>query len=58
MLSALFREILTDDQTHLHVRDYAYYLYRALSSGVDEFKTVFLTSRKQTPMERAAQQSL
>lgn len=41
----MFKNILTDDETHLHVKDYAAYLYRGLASGVDEFKTTFLECR-------------
>jgi len=34
VLSNLFKKILTDDDTHLHVKDYAAYLYRGLAAGV------------------------
>jgi hypothetical protein len=42
VLSTIFRSILTDDDTHLHLKDYAAYLYRGLAAGVDDFKAAFL----------------
>ena len=38
LLSGLLRSVLTDDHTELHVKDYAAYLYRALSSDIGSFK--------------------
>lgn len=34
VLSTIFKSILTDDETHLHVKDYASYLYRGLNSNI------------------------
>jgi hypothetical protein len=45
VLSTILKNILTDDDTHLHVKDYAAFLYRGLASGVEEFKTTFLDFR-------------
>jgi hypothetical protein len=45
VLSTILKSILTDDDTHLHVKDYAAFLYRGLASGVEDFKTTFLDFR-------------
>jgi len=45
VLSTILKSILMDDDTHLHVKDYAVFLYRGLASGVEEFKTTFLDFR-------------
>ena len=34
-LSGLLRKTLTEDDCHLHVKDYAAYLYRGLEAGVE-----------------------
>lgn len=47
VVCTIFRNILTDDESHLHIKDYAAYLYRGLSAGVEEFKTTFLETRKE-----------
>lgn len=44
-LAKLLKKTLSDDETHLHVKDYAAYLYRGLESGVDDFKSGFLEIR-------------
>ena len=41
-LAKLLKKTLSDDETHLHVKDYAAYLYRGLESGVEDFKRGFL----------------
>lgn len=48
VLGNLLRAILTDDNTHLHVKDYAAFLYRALASDIEEFKTTFLDCRTES----------
>lgn len=45
-LTSIFRDILLDDEIHLHLKDYAAFLYRGLAAGVEEFKAVFLDTRK------------
>jgi hypothetical protein len=45
MFTLLLRQTLTDDETHLHVKDYAAYLYRGLQAGVAEFRSRFLEER-------------
>lgn len=47
VICSIFRNILTDDDTHLHLKDYAAYLYRGLAAGVDDFKATFLDTRKE-----------
>ena len=44
-LAKLLKKTLSDDETHLHVKDYAAYLYRGLESGVEDFKRGFLENR-------------
>jgi hypothetical protein len=44
-LGKLLKSSLSDDETHLHVKDYAAYIYRGLESGVEEFKVGFLEKR-------------
>jgi hypothetical protein len=47
VICTIFRNILTDDDTHLHLKDYAAYLYRGLAAGVDEFNATFLETRRE-----------
>ena len=42
VIATIFRTILTDDETQLHLKDYAAFLYRGMTAGVEEFKTVFI----------------
>jgi hypothetical protein len=58
VLCAIFRTILTDDDTHLHLKDYAAYLYRGLAAGVEEFKTTFLDTRREQHRVDAAVEDL
>lgn len=44
-LGKLLKKTLSDDETHLQVKDYAAYLYRGLESGVEQFKNSFMEKR-------------
>ena len=45
MMTNLFKSILSDEETHLPVKDYATMLYRGLQNDMDSFKKQFLSTR-------------
>lgn len=51
-LSTLLKKTLSDDEAHLHIKDYASYIYRGLEAGVESFKSGFLELR---PHSRAVE---
>lgn len=46
LIGSMFTKILANDEEHLHVKDYAAFLYRGLEKDIDNFKQIFLEVRQ------------
>ncbi len=45
IITGLFKEVLTSDETRMPVKDYAAMLYRGLENDIEGFKQFFLATR-------------